>query len=439
MFRLLRPLLGGLSMSFRVLSAVLLASSALVSTNAMAADFGGDCCADLEERVAELEATTARKGNRKVSLTIYGQVNTAVMFWDNGKEDNVYVVDNDISSTRFGFKGKAKITPDWSAGYKIEIEAQSSDSNVVDEDNDDNFGINLRKAEWYLKSKTYGKMTVGQGGFASDGAATVDLSGTNVIAAFDDLKFGERLDPISAANAFPFADADDYDDFTRGGSFEFNRGNRVRYDSPTFAGFILSAAWGEDDAWDVALRYAGAFGDFKLAAAIAYGEVTELGDTTLSNDNDLFGAATDLSLVTGSASIIHNPTGLFLTAAAAWREFELANPPAGFRGEEENTYWAIRGGISQRFIPLGKTAIYAEYQKTESDQWRDADAVAYLTTNGAPLDTEVEIIGGGLVQKIDAAAMELYLGYRHVEIDDNEPTSSYDDLDVVTTGARIKF
>src|ERR1700694_3607581 len=48
--------------------------------SAKAADLGGDCCADLEERVAELEATTARKGNRKVSLTVSGWVNEAV-FW----------------------------------------------------------------------------------------------------------------------------------------------------------------------------------------------------------------------------------------------------------------------------------------------------------------------------------------------------------------------
>ena len=45
-----------------------------------AADLGGNCCADLEERIAELEATTARKGNRKVSLTIYGWVAQQVMW-----------------------------------------------------------------------------------------------------------------------------------------------------------------------------------------------------------------------------------------------------------------------------------------------------------------------------------------------------------------------
>ena len=40
-----------------------------------AADLGGDCCADLEERVAELEATTVRKGNKKVKVELYGRVN----------------------------------------------------------------------------------------------------------------------------------------------------------------------------------------------------------------------------------------------------------------------------------------------------------------------------------------------------------------------------
>ena len=55
-------------------------------TSASAADLGGNCCADLEERIAELEATTARKGNRKVSLTVSGWVGQQVTFWDDGIE-----------------------------------------------------------------------------------------------------------------------------------------------------------------------------------------------------------------------------------------------------------------------------------------------------------------------------------------------------------------
>src|SRR5688572_30938322 len=93
----------------------------IAAAPARAADLGGDCCADLEERIAELEATTARKGNRKVSLTVYGHVNEAVMFWDDGHESNAYVVTNDNSRTRFGFKGDAKINDDWKAGFVLEI------------------------------------------------------------------------------------------------------------------------------------------------------------------------------------------------------------------------------------------------------------------------------------------------------------------------------
>ena len=87
--------------------------------SAKAADLGGNCCADLEERVAELEATTARKGNRKVSLIISGQVNTAVMVWDDGIRDDVYVVDNGVSRSAFQLDGSARISPDLTAGFNM--------------------------------------------------------------------------------------------------------------------------------------------------------------------------------------------------------------------------------------------------------------------------------------------------------------------------------
>ena len=46
------------------------------------------CCADLEERVAELEATTVRKDNRQVSVQLYGKINRMVESWDGGGEKN---------------------------------------------------------------------------------------------------------------------------------------------------------------------------------------------------------------------------------------------------------------------------------------------------------------------------------------------------------------
>src|SRR4030095_11883671 len=94
----MRSMLGGTQKLPRH-AALLFAAGLLAAGGAApagAADLGGNCCADLEERVSELEATTARKGNRRVSLTISGQVSTALMAWDDGRRNDVYVVDNSV-------------------------------------------------------------------------------------------------------------------------------------------------------------------------------------------------------------------------------------------------------------------------------------------------------------------------------------------------------
>ena len=100
----------------------------LLAGSAQAADLGGNCCADLEERVAELEATVARKGNRKVTLEVSGHVNAAVITTDldlvgpNGDNMNdPRIIDNDNSESRFRFKGAAKLSADWEAGFLMEI------------------------------------------------------------------------------------------------------------------------------------------------------------------------------------------------------------------------------------------------------------------------------------------------------------------------------
>lgn len=77
-------MIGGFLKSTSGMALLATAGIVMFSVSAQAADLGGNCCADLEERVAELEATTARKGNRKVSLQVYGQVSEAVIWWNDG-------------------------------------------------------------------------------------------------------------------------------------------------------------------------------------------------------------------------------------------------------------------------------------------------------------------------------------------------------------------
>jgi hypothetical protein len=441
---------GGLRKSTSVFALAAVAGLAMGSISAQAADLGGDCCADLEERVAELEATTARKGNRKVSLTVYGQVTTAVMFWDasrnNGEyfgsdgrtatvdgfsESNVYVVDPQTSGTRFGFKGGAKITHDWSAGYRIELQWQNADATKVRKDNDEGDDLpEFRQAHWWLKSKTFGKIRVGQADTANSGIAEIDVSGTNIADGMSSSQAGAAI--ISRDILGPAMT-----------NYEFNRRNVVRYDTPTFAGFILSAAWGEDDLWDVALRYAGEFGGFKLAAGVAYGQVTDStaslggGAYTQSNgDGGRFEAA--IEVLNGGASVMHVPTGLFATGSGGQRKATdtvacdetvagviPGKDPLSNNGNcDTEWFWFAKAGIKQKWWSIGSTALFG----MGGEQY---DAI----------DRSIQYWGLGVVQKVDAAAMDLYISYRdYYDIDTGYTRFSGEgDFQTVVAGGRVKF
>ena len=180
-----------------------------VGGHAEAADLGGDCCADLEERVAELEATTVRKGNKKVKVELYGRVNRVVNFWDDGAEQNVYVENNSYSSTRFGMRGKAKISDDWSSGFQIEIEDEGNLSKFNNQFNDnvDNGSLNVRKTAIYMENKKYGKVWLGQQETAKDNI----VKDTIVIKGLDQTMYADfymnwsfflRQKGFNNANAF---------------------------------------------------------------------------------------------------------------------------------------------------------------------------------------------------------------------------------------------
>lgn len=393
-------------MRLRLVGAALAVGVAVASAPASAADLGGDCCADLEERVAELEATTARKGNRRMSLELYGQVTTAVMAWDNGTDRAAYIVDGATETTRFGLRGSAKIQPGLTAGFQIEISAISAPSNEVTEVNDDGPStgdgvLAVRYANWFLRSDSLGTLTVGRTRMATEGVTEIDLGGTNVVAKAG-VYWGNDIEIMSKAGV----GQGNFDAFAVG-NFEYDRNNAVRYDTPTVAGFQGQAAWGEDERWDIALRYAGEFAGFRVAAGVAYG---------VDRDELPAGGIAQQRFLGGSASILHVASGLFLTGALAERTSEFI---AG--GEAEELYWSARGGITQNWFGIGKTVLYAEYHNFEN---RAGD--------------EAQIRGLGIVQNIDAAAMELYLAYKNNTVDLASGVATHD-LELVIAGARIRF
>ena len=456
-------------MSARTVSAfsTTLMLTALAVIPASAADLGGNCCADLEERIAELEATTARKGNRKVSLEIYGQLNEAIMFWDDGVEDNETVVTNDNGRSRFGFRGKAKIDGEWEAGYRLEVGVRTVNSKRFTQDDPDaaaNSGLDMRDSSWYLKSKTLGTVYMGLGTTSTNAITELNLTQTGLIAKYSDVEdsgLGLRL--RSSANGG--LSALSWFRLLGDGGDQPGEGERalnvVRYESPTIAGFVAGASWGEDDVWDVSLRYTGEGAGFKYSAGIGYGVVLDAGQTSTVCATAAGTGSSDTRCenLGGSISVLHEPTGLFVSAGTGIKTDDLLNGTNRFIGtnaDDEQTFWAIQSGVEKKFNAFGKTTIYGEYFDYQggANGRRTIGATDALNPLGATTaiwSSGVEMLGAGIIQGFDNAGLQVYLSYRHYEADlalrglvggvatGAIADAALEDLDVVMTGAIVKF
>jgi hypothetical protein len=459
---------------------------------AQAADLGGDCCADLEERVAELEATTARKGNRKVSLTISGQVHRIITYWNDGGRSGTYIgLDGTTSSSRFSFTGEARLAPTWKAGFDITIEIEaggtSSKASQFDEDGklapglaavvsptggnasfngvgrDAYFGDARRAAIW-LEQAQIGRFTLGR--WESAGAVTtIDLAGIGIAASSSGVLLNGSFfvrDPAGVLRPITWGALGDPASVQ-------GRVELLRWDSPSLAGFVLSASIGEaGDYWGAMLRYAGEFSGFRIAAGIGYEKSTDkatpdiLALSTLTEATWL-AAKPSIGSWAGALSILHAPTGLFLQGHYL-RQFNNNQFGSDYYGynagnnsgaaaflKPDATNWLIQGGIAQNFFGVGRTSLYGEYGKWE-DFGAGEGAGRTYSNAGAPtllgptlagvVGTDMRIWGLGIVQAFDAAAMELYLSYRNhkADITTATPANGFSsDFDQVTGGARIRF
>lgn len=398
-----------------------------------AADLGDACCADLEERVAELETTVARKGNRKVSLTVTGYVTKQIMFWDDGVERNAYISDlGPTQATNFRFTGEATIAPGWKAGYMMRI--QDLNDNPMGSSQttpNTNLGLSVQMSNWYVASKEYGKLSVGKNALAAKSAAMfTDLSGTQVIAnyvLFDGggffLRSNGALLPVKWGDlGYCYSQQRPW-----GGDCDGIVMNGVRYDSPTFAGFSLSASYGEDDDWEVAGRYSGKVSGFKLAFGVGYSvntdEKTQPPPVSASKDSAVFQAG-------GYAE--HLATGLFLHAAYGEEDNNGKQTFAGFT-EPNSHQWYAKAGVRRQWLALGHTVLYGEYGQY-IDQLGPAALLAGATSG------EFSRWGLGAVQEIDAASMSLWLKFREHEAHiSGGALGEIDDFRYVSTGALINF
>ena len=481
--------------------------------SAHAADLGGNCCADLEERIAELEATTVRKGNRRVSLSVSGQVNRSLLYWNDGFQNDLYSVDNAISNSRFRFTGNAKLSADLTAGFYMEFSmALGARSHQVSQVDDDGFSgsggilggaifgdgiggagdsvLDFNQANWYIDSKHWGRVTVGRLNTATAGIGTIDLSNTGVIANSQPFLWGGGMftrnglgqfglswgnlcgGPSAATSVLPVTilnpGAGAY--ATDCGIHALSRHDAVRYDTPTWHGFTFSGAFGEDDFWDVAARYAGEHHGFRVAAGVGYrwyddrepDFATPLTPATAPKSGQL--DDTHRRHWLSSASVMHIATGLFVSGTWNQYQFHGSNALEIFdldpsRNRPDVNLWWVDAGIQRNWTGWGNTTFYAEYGHVDDgvtglvvSGTSAAGALTGLGGQGVVVDSDMSWWGLGAVQTIDAAAMDLYLGFRWYSADATfgdsaittaQPTKQIpggiEDIWYIQAGARIQF
>jgi hypothetical protein len=451
------------------LCAVVASGMVLASNAAVAADLGGDCCADLEERIAELEATTARKGNRKVSLTVSGWVAQQVEWWDNGATSNVYVTD--VGSTidsHIKFTGAAQINNDLTAGYLMQVEMSTADPITAGNSAygsqgpsalyivGSNGGLASSIAQvvysfWFLKSSTFGQLNVGLIPQASEHAAVlVDGSGSLIPAnwvpldglAIDLSRNGVPVAPLPKTG-FPIGAAMwcSSTALPTAGDCATVPIDGVRYDTPTFHGFSASTSYGADDFWDVAVRYAGESHGIKISSAAAYYRNTD--ENMYQGFDTATGLPTTVKVDAGyfqaGLYLEHVATGLFAYGAYG-KEFnnntyitanQTNNQPSG-----DN--WYFKTGLREKWMSLGHTVLYGEYGERR-------DMYHPQLTDFGVTGSKVTQWGLGVVQEIDAAAMSLWLNYKQYDPSFDGPgviaagLDNLDNLDIVTAGALINF
>ena len=202
----------------------------------------------------------------------------------------------------------------------------------------------------------------------------------------------------------------------------------------------MSGSWGEDNEWDAALRYAGEFSGFRIAAGLGYRfNYNGLGEFT--RDNPGVNGAEPEQLI-ASGSILHVSSGLFLTGAYINQDNDTA-------GRDDTTLWYGQAGISKNWTGLGKTVLYGEYARVEggADNFSNNGQIvvfglpaAGTNPSGVPaVDSTAQMWGLGVVQHIDAAAMEVFLSYRRYSAELDIGGLDINDMDMVVGGARIRF
>jgi hypothetical protein len=341
-----------------------------------------------------------------VILTLQGQVDKIMMWWDDGLSSKTYYgVENRNSSTRFSILGEANVTTATKVGFMLDNRAASS-SNLTQWDADgksnslitplavssftgnnaDNYFAAVRRMVVWIEDDRLSRLSLGRYDMAG-AVTTIDLAGIGAAA-------NANLRNINGGFLLRGPAGQYYDVAWRHvleSTSEPTRQNEVRYDSPTVADFVFSASLTDDGRnWGTMLRYANELKGFRVAAGIGYehygqvapqancfGVTAPAPDTPCANPPG-FGPANranpapDINVWGIGISGLSIPTGLFAQGHYIHADYDENAPTTvagnGFffqrvAGRIPADQWLLQGGISRNWFGFGNISVFGEYSR----------------------------------------------------------------------------
>ena len=393
--------------------------------------------------VGAMAAVDASAADVEKSVKMYGWVNRMVGVQDDGNSTSVNHLDNDLESSRVGIDAAAK-SPNLTIGAKFEwsFEAGSNNDAATSQTNNTNAsrGVqDIRHSDIYFATQ-YGKLSMGHGSSAAKDAANSDLSGTTVA-----MSVGE---PLSRGMGFSadILDAAGVSQGTVGGAASNTsaaiqvadvmlradgaRRNRIRYDTPRFAGFGAAVSHGQADVSEYRLDYAGELFDTKLAAAVAAqtasASTTQFERMYISSISAKHKSGVNLTY----SYAVQNQNGSTSTGAIG-----VAGTGTGSNtdGRRPATHYS-KIGYSRDFFGIGDTNLAIDHQ---------------ITFDGSRGGDRAVKWGGGVVQNLSAYGTELYATYENVSYTRGSTrtlatpsvtnVNGYNEINAGYFGARVKF
>lgn len=332
----------------------------------------------------------------RVKVAVSGQVNRLLNFAGDGRSPKFYFVDNNISVSRLRVDAEGQVSDDLSVGSTIELAISPNNSAEVSQvDEEGTQRDEFRKVEALFKSKAYGDIAFGRGDPATKDITRIDLSGTDVLA------YANSGDPVGglifrADDGEALSGTTVSEGFT---DFDSGRQNRIRYDTPRFGGAYASISGSADQRWGAAVRWGGTGHGLRAGAGIG------VHDPSDQDVNAVFG---------GSASALHEATGLNLTVASAYQDAD--------EGGSGQLYY-VKGGWQHDFFTWGKSAFSLDYGRN---------------VNAPASDSDGQTVGLVALQNIARYGTELFAGLRLYDLDEADGTD-LETIYVATVGTRVKF